>query len=1073
MMWFVRIALRRPYTFVCMAILILIGGLVSIIRTPVNVFPVIPLPVITVIWTFSGLPPDQMEQRIVTIAEQAYSATVGGVEHIESQSLAGVAVIKLYMQPGADIPTGVAQVTAVSQSITRQMPASITPPAILRFNATDVPILQIGVSSATMSEANLNDYATFNIRQPLATVAGSTIPAPYGGRPRQINVDIDLGRLYAKGLSPSDVSSAINAQSVILPSGTTKLGPREYQVALNTSPDAVSLLNNMPIAQVNGSTVYVKDVAWVRDGGGVQVNMVRSNGLPGTFLSVIANSGASSLAVANGVKAKLSSIRSSLAAGIDIQYLADQTIFVNASIMEVIREALIAAALTALMILLFLGSWRATLIIATSIPLAVLTSVICLSALGQTINVMTLSGLALAVGILVDDATVAIENINRHMAMGKEILPAVIDGSAEIATPTFVSTLSISIVFAPLFFLTGAAASIFRPLAMAVVFAVIASYFLSRTIVPTMARYLLAGDAHRMAEAKAHPEQKQTGSRGPIERVSARFDRLFERFRNAYRGLLSRALAHSRVAVIVAFCFVALSMLLVPHIGQDFFPSTAAGTFDLHVRAPAGTRLEEMPFLFADVERSIRRQIPPADLALVLDNIGLNTGPLNLAMGTGATVSSADGDALVQLSPAASAKTTEYVRMLRATLPNEFPGVTFSFLPADITSQILNLGLPAAIDVQVVGRDKLGNYQIASRLASEIRKVAGAVDVNVQQVVNVPQLAFAVDREKAQDIGLAERDVASGLLVSLSSSGQTAPNFWLNPQNGNSYRVSVMTPQYRINTLDALNRTPVTASSNLASLASGTAGTTPPQLFGNLATMSRQNTFAVVNHYALQPVNDVFISVDDRDLGSVAKDINQIIDKVTPTLPKGTSVVMRGQVASMQATFVGLGFGVAFAIVLVYLLLVINFQTWLDPLVIIMALPGALAGIVWMLFVSQTTFNVPSLMGAIMTMGVATANSVLVITFADEQRKKGRSAAEAALDAGFERLRPVCMTALAMIIGMIPMALGGGQNAPLGHAVIGGLLVATTFTLIVVPVLYSILRAAPPAAPIVLPEETV
>lgn len=1073
MMWFVRIALRRPYTFVCMAILILIGGIVSILSTPVNVFPVIPLPVITVIWTFSGLPPEQMEQRIVTMAEQAYSATVGGIEHIESQSLAGVAVIKIYMQPTADIPTGVAQVTAVSQSITRQMPASITPPAILRFNATDVPILQIGVSSATMSEANLNDYATFNIRQPLATVSGSTIPAPYGGKPRQINVDIDLGRLYAKGLSPSDVSAAINTQSVILPSGTAKIGSREYQVALNTSPDAVSLLNNMPIAQVNGSTVYVKDVAWVRDGGGVQVNMVRTNGLPGTFLSVIANSGASSLAVANGVKAKLSSIKSSLAAGIDIQYLADQTIFVNASIMEVIREALIAAGLTALMILLFLGSWRATLIIATSIPLAVLTSVILLAAMGQTINVMTLSGLALAVGILVDDATVAIENINRHMAQGKEILPAVIDGSAEIATPTFVSTLSISIVFAPLFFLSGAAASIFRPLAMAVVFAVLASYFLSRTIVPTMARYLLAGDAHRMAMAKAHPEEKTAGPRGPIERVSARFDRLFERFRNAYRGLLSRALAHARIAVLVAFCFVALSMLLVPHIGQDFFPSTAAGTFDLHVRAPAGTRLEEMPFLFADVERSIRRQIPAADLTLILDNIGLNSGPLNLAMGSGATVSSADGDALVQLSPAASARTTEYVRQLRATLPNEFPGVTFSFLPADITSQILNLGLPAAIDVQVVGANKLGNYQIASGLASEIKRVAGAVDVNVQQVVNVPQLAFAVNRDKAQDIGLAERDVASGLLVSLSSSGQTAPNFWLNPQNGNSYRVSVMTPQYKINTLDALNRTPVTASSNLASLASGRAGTTPPQLFGNLASMSRQTTFAVVNHYALRPVADVFVSVDDRDLGAVAKDINQIIDKVTPTLPNGTTIVMRGQVASMQATFVGLGFGVAFAIVLVYLLLVINFQTWLDPLVIIMALPGALAGIVWMLFVSQTTFNVPSLMGAIMTMGVATANSVLVITFADEQRKKGRSAAEAALDAGFERLRPVCMTALAMIIGMIPMALGGGQNAPLGHAVIGGLLVATSFTLIVVPVLYSILRAAPPAPPIVLPEETV
>jgi multidrug efflux pump subunit AcrB len=565
-----------------------------------------------------------------------------------------------------------------------------------------------------------------------------------------------------------------------------------------------------------------------------------------------------------------------------------------------------------------------------------------------------------------------------------------------------------------------------------------------------------------MAEAAAHPEQKQSGPHGPIERVSARFDRLFERFRHAYRGLLSRALAHARLAAAIAFIFVALSMLLVPHIGQDFFPSTDAGSFILHVRAPAGTRLEEMPFLFSEVERSIRRQIPPSDLTLVLDNIGLNTGPLNLALGNAATVSSADGDALVQLSPAAAGSTTEYVRKLRATLPDEFPGVTFSFLPADITSQILNLGLPAAIDVQVVGRDKLNNYKIASGLASQISRVAGAVDVRVQQVVNVPELAFDMDRDRAGEIGLTARDMATSLLVSLSSSGQTAPNYWLNPQNGNSYRVSVMTPQYKINTLDALNRTPVTG-----------VALTQPQFFGNLATSSRQNTFAVVNHYGVQPVSDVYVAIDDRDLGRVAADVNQIIDKITPTLPKGTSIVMRGQVASMQATFVGLGFGVAFAIVLVYLLLVINFQTWLDPLVIIMALPGALAGIVWMLFVSQTTFNVPSLMGAIMTMGVATANSVLVITFADDLRAKGRSAHDAALEAGFERIRPVCMTALAMIIGMIPMALGGGQNAPLGHAVIGGLLVATCFTLVVVPVLYSMLRAAPPASPIVLPEQTV
>jgi multidrug efflux pump subunit AcrB len=1067
MMWLVRVALRRPYTFVCAAILVLIAGLVAIVSTPVDVFPTIPIPVITAIWTYQGMAPQEMEQRIVTVLEQSYSNAVGGIEHIESQSLNGVAVIKIFLQPGADVPTGVAQVTAASQSNVRILPPGITPPIILRFNATDVPILQIGISSATMSEAAINDYASNFIRTPLATVAGSTLPSPYGGKPRLINVDIDLGRLYAKGLAPQDVSTAINAQNVILPSGTTKLGTREYAVRLNSSPDVVSQLNDMPIKQVHGAMVYVKDVAWVRDGGGVQTNIVRTNGRLGTYLSVLKNGNASSLSVVNGVKAKLAAIQPGLLPGVNIQLLADQSIFVNATIMEVIREAVIAACLTALMILLFLGSWRSTLIIATSIPLAVLCSIICLAALGQTINVMTLSGIALAVGILVDDATVALENINRHMAQGKEILQAIIDGSAEIATPTFVATISISIVFVPLFFLSGPAAALFRPLAMAVVFAVLASYVLSRTIVPTMARYLLAADAHRLALAH---EAGSTGAaapapRGPIERVSARFDAVFERFRLKYHGFLAWALAHRRLAVGTAGGFVALSMLLVPFIGQDFFPTTDGGSFQLHVRAPAGTRLEETQVLFAGVERSIHRQIPPGELALVLDNIGLNQNAVNLATGGNATVGPADGDLLVQLAPT-HGPTLAYVRQLRATLPNEFPGVTFFFLPADITNQVLNLGLPAALDVQVVGKDRMENYQIASRLASEIKRVPGAVDVRVQQVVNAPELMFTVDRIRAQQIGLTQRDVASSLLISLSSSGQTAPNFWLNPQNGINYRVSVMTPQYKINTLDALNRTPVTA-----------AGLTQPQFFGNLATSQRMNTFAVVNHYNVQPVADVYAAPDDRDLGGVAADIEKVIAKVTPTLPKGTSIVMRGQVASMRSSFLGLGLGVLFAMVLVYLLLVINFQTWLDPLVIIMALPGALAGIVWMLFVTQTTFNVPSLMGAIMAMGVATANSVLLISFADEQRAHGHSAAEAALEAGFERLRPVCMTALAMIIGMFPMALGigqgGGQNAPLGRAVIGGLLVATCFTLIVVPVLYSILRAAAPAPPITLPEETV
>ncbi|MDB4889874.1 MAG: transporter [Gemmatimonadetes bacterium] len=1065
MMWLVRIALKRPYTFVCAAIFVLIGGVVSILTTPVDVFPAIPIPVITVIWSYAGMAPQEMEQRIATPLEQSYSAVVSGMEHIESQSLNGVVVIKIFLQPNADVPTGVAQVTAASQSNTRSLPPGITPPIILRFNATDVPILQIGISSPTMSESQLNDYAGLVVRTPLATVSGATIPSPYGGRPRLINVDIDLGRLYAKGLSPQDVSTAINAQNVILPSGTTKLGTREYAVRLNSSPDAASMLNDMPIKQVNGAMVYVKDVAWVRDGNGVQTNIVRTNGHRGTYLSVLKNGSASSLSVVNGVKAMLASIQTGLVSGVNITLLADQSIFVSASIMEVIREALIAACLTALMILLFLGNWRSTLIIATSIPLAILCSIICLSILGQTINVMTLSGLALAVGILVDDATVALENINRHMAQGKEILQAVVDGSAEIATPTLVSTISISIVFVPLFFLSGPAAALFRPLAMAVVFAVLASYFLSRTIVPTMARYLLASDAHRFAMARAdHPDGAgavKLPPRGPIERVSALFDVGFERFRNGYHGLLERALGHRRFAAIAAFVFVALSMLLVPHIGQDFFPVVDGGSFQLHVRGPAGTRLEETELLFADVERSIRRAIPPADLTLILDNIGLNQNSVNLATGGSSTVGPADGDMLVQLAPTRSAATISYVRKLRSTLPTEFPGVTFFFTAADITSQVLNLGLPAAIDVQVVGRDKMADYQMASRLQTEISRVPGAVDVRVQQVVNAPELSFTVDRIRAQQIGLTQRDVASSMLISLSSSGQTAPNYWLNPQNGNTYRVNVMTPQYQINSLDAINQTPVTA-----------VGLTQPQLFGNLATSERLSSFAVVNHYNVQPVADVYAAIDDRDLGGVASDIDAVIAGITPTLPKGMSIVMRGQVASMRSSFMGLGLGVLFAIVLVYLLLVINFQTWLDPLVIVMALPGAIAGIVWMLFITQTTFSVPSLMGAIMAMGVATANSVLLISFADDQRARGRSAVEAALEAGFERLRPVCMTALAMIIGMIPMALGGGQNAPLGYAVIGGLLVATCFTLVVVPVLYSILRAANPKPEIVIPEES-
>jgi multidrug efflux pump subunit AcrB len=1068
MMWLVRIALRRPYTFVSGAILVLIAGLVAIAAMAVDIFPDIPIPVVTVVWTYTGMSADEIAQRVATVTERAYSTTVNDVEHIESQSLNGVTVIKVYFQPDADLPTGVAQLSAISQSILRTLPPGMQPPIIIRFNATDVPLIQVGVESQSLSLSQLNDYATNFVRLPLATIQGATVPYAAGGAPRQVSVDLDPVRLYAKGISPSDVSAAVNAQNVILPAGTAKFGAREYQVRLNSSPDVVDQLNNVPIKEVNGSMVYLRDVAQVRLGAGVQTNVVRVNGRQGTFLTVLKNGKASSLSIVGRVKSMLPAISATLPPSIKLQLLADQSVFVRASISGVIREAVIAACLTALMILLFVGSWRSTLVVATSIPLAILCSIVALWALGQTLNVMTLGGLALAVGILVDDATVEIENVNRNMAQGKEILQAIMDGAAQIATPAFVSTVSICVVFVPIFFLTGPAASLFRPMAMAVVFAVFASYILSRTLVPTMVRYLLAAEAHRFVEAQQGSDAEEETAPARVSRfrrLHERFEAGFERFRNAYRALLETALQHRPIVLGAGAAFVVLSAGLVPFIGQDFFPTADAGAFQLHVRASAGTRLEQTNELFADIEQSIRRVIPPSDLGLVLDNIGLSNSAINLATGSTATLSAADGDILVQLSPKRRGNTFDYVRRLRTTLPAQFPDVTFFFMPADIVNQVLNLGLPAPIDIQIAGpyQNSNANYALARRLASAVSRVPGAVDVRVQQVVNVPEFMFDVDRIKAQQLGLTQQAVASNLLISLSGTLQAAPNFWLDRTNGVSYNVIVMTPQYKMSSLDQLAQTPVT-SPTLPS----------PQLFTNLAAGHRDITPAVVNHYNTMPVNDVYLNVDRRDLGGVAADVGRAIDSLRPSLPKGSTITMRGQIASMRSSFLGLGLGVLFAIALIYLLLVINFQTWLDPLVIIMALPGALTGILWMLFVTQTTFNVPSLMGAIMAMGVATANSVLLINFAEEQRAEGRSAVEAALGAGSVRLRPVCMTALAMIIGMLPMALGlgegGEQNAPLGRAVIGGLLVATCFTLVVVPVLYSVLRSRPPKPPIVIPE---
>jgi multidrug efflux pump subunit AcrB len=1044
-MWLVLLALRRPYTFVCVAVLMLVFGIVAIMRMPIDIFPAINVPVVSMLWSYGGLSPREMEQRIVTVAERVYSSYVNDIEHIESQSLNGLSIIKVYFQPDADVQAGMAQLTAASQGITRNMPPGISPPFMVRFNATDVPILQISVASAQRTESELSDMGLNFIRVPLGTVHGASVLPAYGGQPRLVNVDIDPQALFAKGLSAGEVSRAINAQNVILPSGTAKMGDREYYVRMNASADSASQLASLPIKQVNGATVYVGDVAQIREGGGVQTNIVRENGRRGTYISLLKNGKASTLDVVARVKAMLPQIQAGLPDDVKLALLGDQSVYVRATIAGVIREGIIAACLTALMILVFLGSWRSTIIVALSIPLSVLTSIILLWATGETLNVMTLGGLALAVGILVDDATVAIENIHRNIEQGSPLRQAIIDGAQQIAVPAFVSTLAICIVFLPIFALSGPAAALFRPLALSVIFAMAASYFLSRTLVPTMADYMLPG------EADMHHPDALAASPSPFKRVIARFEHGFETFRAGYHALLAGAMAHRRAVLASAGAFVLASLLLVPAVGEDFFPLVDGGQFQLHVRAPAGTRLEETELLFARVEQSIRRTIPPKDLSLMLDNIGLTTYGIALAVGSNATVGPADGDMLVQLTSGHDGSTWDYVRTLRRTLPKEYPGVTFFFQPADMVNQVLNLGRPAPIDVQVSGQRRTENFAVAQTLAREIARIPGAADVRVQQVMDAPELRFSVDRTKAQQIGLTQRDVSSDLLVSLSSSGQTAPNFWLNPANGVQYAVSVMTPQYKMGTMEELQNTPVAV-----------AGQQQPQLFGNLATSSRGVTPAVVNHYNVQPVFDVYVSTDRRDLGAVASAIDAIIARAKGSLPKGTQVVMRGQVESMRSSFTGLGLGIVFAILLVYLVLVINFQSWLDPLIIIMALPGALAGIIWMLFVTHTTFTVPSLMGAIMSMGVATANSVLLITFADDQRRAGRSAADAAIDAGYARLRPVCMTALAMIIGMLPMALGlgegGEQNAPLGRAVIGGLLVATFFTLVIVPLIYSVLR---------------
>jgi len=1043
-MWIVRLALRRPYTFIVVALVLLILGPIVILRTPTDIFPNIDIPVVSILWNYQGFNPEQMAERIVSLNERSLTTTVDNIQHIESQSLSGIAVVKVFFQPNANIERAIAQVTAICQTQLRQLPPGTTPPLVITYNASSVPILQLALSGKTLSEQQLFDYGVNFIRTRLITVRGVGIPYPYGGKMRQVQVDLNTAALQSKGLSPLDVVNSISAQNLILPSGTSKIGALEYDVDINGSPETIEELNQIPVKTVGSTTIYLRDVAWVRDGFPPQTNIARVDGHRSALLTVLKTGNASTLDIVAGIKSMLPTIEAGLPADLTVKPLADQSLFVRASIDGVIKEATIAACLTGLMILIFLGNWRSTVIIAVSIPLSILTSIIVLSVLGETINIMTLGGLALAVGILVDDATVEIENINRNLAQGKEVEHAILDGAQQIAVPAFVSTLSICIVFVPMFFLTGVARYLFVPLAEAVVFAMLASYLLSRTLVPTMAKYLLRGH-----EAEAHAA---ANSRNPLVRLQLRFEEAFERLRERYRGWLEECLQRRWVFLgsFVAFSVVSV-VLLIPWLGQDFFPNVDSGQFKLHVRARTGTRIEETARLCDLVERSIRDQIPPEQVDTVIDNIGLPYSSINLSYSTSAPVGPGDADIMVSLRPGHD-PTAKYVHDLRPRLASEFPGVTFSFLPADIVSQILNFGLPSPIDLQVVGYNLAANREFANNLLANVRGIPGTVDLRIQQPFDQPYLHVNVDRTKAQQVGYTEHDVANNLLISLSGSFQTTPEFWLDPQNGVEYSIATQTPQYRIQSLQDLENVPITGPSNAA-----------PQILTGIASIQRGVGMATVSHYNIAPVIDIYGSVQGRDLGGVARQINRVVQGMQKELPRGSQLIVRGQIETMRSSYYGLIAGLAFSILLVYLLIVINFQSWLDPFIIVSALPAAIAGIAWFLFITHTTVSVPALTGSIMCMGVATANSILVVSFAKEQMAEGHDAVLSALNSGFTRFRPVIMTALAMIIGMVPMALGlgegGEQNAPLGRAVIGGLLFATVATLFFVPVFFSLLHA--------------
>ena len=1050
-MWIVRLALRRPYTFVVVALLIAVLGIVSIVTMQTDIFPAINIPVVSVIWTYGGLSPTEMQDRITTIVERALTTTVNDIEHMESQSLRGTSVIKIYFQPGADVNAAVAEVTALCQTLLKPLPPGITPPLIIRYNAADVPVIQLSLGSKILSQQEISDLGNNFIRTQLVAVQGAAVPVPYGGKTRVVNVDLDPDALYSRGISPEEVSNAILAQNIIESAGTVKMGSVEYDVAMNSSPEVLADLNNIPLRYVNGAMVYMRDVAFVHDGYSPQTNLVRRDGRPSALLPILTSGSASTLSVVKNVRQLMPRIQASLPKSLNVDFLFDQSVFVRSSITGVVREGVIAACLTGLMVLLFLRSWRSTLIVATSIPLSILVSICVLNALHQTLNIMTLGGLALAVGILVDDATVEIENDYRHLELGTPLRQAILDAAAEVATPAFVATLSICIVFVPVLFLGGVGGYLFAPLALAVVFAMLASYFLSRTLVPTMVLYLLAAEERQM-------KAPRPSRRSVFRWIGDHFEARFEKFARGYQGALDWALEHRGVTTGALLAFALSSVSLYPFVGRDFFPSVDAGQLRLHVLCPPGTRIEQSEVYFQQVEDYIRQVIPASELNVIDDNIGLPNN-INLARSDSVTAGPSDGEILVALS-ANHHPTANYLKRIRAEFPLRFPNLQLFTQPADIVSQILNFGLPAPIDIQVSGpiQETDQNYAIAQQIDKELTAVPGAVDVHIQQITSAPRIMIDTDRTIAQQTGLTESNIANSLSVSLTGSGTATTNFWLNYKNGVSYQVVVQTQQYLVSSMDQLNRTPI-----------AWAGQVSPQLLSNLATVSRTTTPLSLNHYNVQPVFDVDANVQGTDLGSVSAAVGKIVAKYNATISKASTITVRGQVQSMNQSFFQMGLGIGFAILLVYFLMVVNFQSWTDPLIILMALPGALAGILWALFITHTTVSVPALMGCIMSIGVATSNSILMVTFANEQRTPAfgsRDARAAALIAGRTRLRPVLMTALAMLIGMVPMSLalgdGGEQNAPLGRAVIGGLAVATVYTLFFVPVMYSLVRHQAP-----------